>query len=193
MLPAGTLKELSLLAKQAHDGLPGFPESGEIDPSGFTSVLPEREPESGPSETLPVESGVIRLEGRLAIAPASVPSPVKLAIVAANRLQTKPYKWGGGHGRSEDSGYDCSGSVSYVLMKAGLLRSPGTSRSLMHYGEPGPGRWITVYARNGHAFMTICGLRLDTGGHAGRGESGPRWCPQGRCPSGFVMRHPPGF
>jgi hypothetical protein len=63
----------------------------------------------------------------------------------------------------------------------------------MRYGEPGPGRWITIYARNGHVFMTLCGLRLDTGGHAGRGESGPRWCPNSRGIRGFVMRHPPGF
>ncbi len=141
----------------------------------------------------PAEGGRIRLEGKRAIAPAGVPSVVRTAIEAGNRLQNKPYKWGGGRVPLEDSGYDCSGSVSYVLIKAGLLRSPGTSRTFMKYGEPGPGRWITIYARNGHVFMTICGLRLDTGGSRGRGESGPRWRPAARGGAGFVMRHPPGF
>ncbi|MCX6873223.1 MAG: NlpC/P60 family protein [Verrucomicrobia bacterium] len=105
-------------------------------------------------------------------------------------MQTKPYKWGGGRGRLEDTGYDCSGSVSYVLIKAGLLRSPATSGAFASYGVPGPGRWITIYARNGHVFMTLCGLRLDTSGHA---ERGPRWCANFRSASGYVMRHPAGY
>jgi len=86
----------------------------------------------------------------------------------------------------EDSGYDCSGSVSHVLIKAGLLRSPLTSGSFTRYGSSGPGRWITIHARRGHVFMTICG-------HGERGESGPRWCSHMRGTSGFVMRHPPGL
>ena len=47
------------------------------------------------------------------------PPPVIRAIAAGNRLQGKPYKWGGGHARLQDSGYDCSGTVSYVLREAG--------------------------------------------------------------------------
>ena len=80
-----------------------------------------------------------------------------------------------------------------MLIKAGLLRSPLTSGAFTRYGAPGPGRWITIYARNGHVFMSICGLRLDTGGRGGRGESGPRWSTNMRGTSGFVMRHPPGL
>ena len=133
------------------------------------------------------------LRGRRAVAPAGAPSVIHAAIDAGNYLQNKPYKWGGGHGRTHDSGYDCSGSVSYILMRCGLLRSPLTSGAFTRYGSAGPGRWITIYARNGHVFMTICGLRIDTGGHAGRGESGPRWCLNPRSTAGFVLRHPPGF
>jgi cell wall-associated NlpC family hydrolase len=192
-LPDDTLAAMPAPAELATAELPDWSKAVEVASASFGSVLPEREPAILPVAPPVAESAWIRLEGGRAIAPASAPSLVKTAIAAANHLQTKPYKWGGGHGRTEDSGYDCSGSVSYVLMKAGLLRSPGTSRSLMKYGEAGPGRWITIYARNGHAFMTICGLRLDTGGHAGRGESGPRWRPNGRGGSGFVMRHPPGL
>jgi len=162
-------------------------ESAEDDP--FISVLPPKEIEP----VAPIVSGGNRTQPKRVSAPANAGSVIRVAVAAANRLQDKPYKWGGGHSRHEDTGYDCSGSVSYVLMKAGLLRSPGTSRSFMKYGHPGPGRWITIYARNGHVFMTICGLRLDTGGHGGRGESGPRWRYSSRSVSGFVMRHPPGF
>lgn len=169
------------------------PEGSEDPDAG---VLPEKgELPAPPLPSEPsVESGAkIRLEGRLAIAPSDAPSVVQSAIDAGNRLQDKFYKWGGGRARLEDNGYDCSGSVSYVLIKSGLLRSPLTSGSFMRNGESGPGRWITIYARNGHVFMTLCGLRLDTGGHAGYHESGPRWCPNSRGISGFVMRHPPGF
>jgi cell wall-associated NlpC family hydrolase len=178
------------------DESPTPTDSNDVSTDTYVGVLPEKgeiQPPTVPLEPA-VESGTkIRLEGRLAIAPAGVPSVIQTAIDAGNRLQDKFYKWGGGRARLEDNGYDCSGSVSYVLIKAGLLRSPLTSGSFMRYGEPGPGRWITIYARNGHVFMTLCGLRLDTGGHAGRGESGPRWCPNSRGIRGFVMRHPPGF
>ena len=138
-------------------------------------------------------SAQIRLAGRQAIAPAGIPSVIQTSIDAGNRLQDKFYKWGGGRACLEDSGYDCSGSVSYVLIKAGLLRAPLTSSGFVRYGEPGPGRWISVYAQNGHVFMTLCGLRLDTGGHGGYRESGPRWCPNSRGIRGFVVRHPLGF
>jgi hypothetical protein len=132
----------------------------------------------------------IRLVGRRAIAPEGVPGAIVTAIEAGNNLQMKPYKWGGGRDQLEDTGYDCSGTVSYVLIKAGLLESPRTSQAFTGYGVPGPGRWITICARSGHVFMTLCGLRLDTNGHS---ERGPRWCHDFRCTSGYVMRHPPGL
>jgi hypothetical protein len=171
--------------------LPDLSAAVDATADGYGAVLPARDSVVAPASQF--AGSHIRVEGRRAIAPMGVPSVVLTAIEAGNRLQTKYYKWGGGRARLEDTGYDCSGSVSYVLIKAGLLRAPITSGTFTRYGASGPGKWITIHARNGHVFMTICGLRLDTGGHGGRGESGPRWCTHMRGTSGFVMRHPPGF
>lgn len=131
------------------------------------------------------------LKNGLAYAPRNAPTAVKRAIAAGNRLQGKPYKWGGGHARLDDSGYDCSGTVSYVLRSAGLMRGAIPSNGYFSYGKKGAGRWITVYIRRGHVFMTVAGLRLDTGGPGGR--TGPRWQPQSRAGTGHVMRHPAGY
>src|SRR5688500_20398884 len=94
-----------------------------------------------------------------AAAPADAPEAVQEAIWAANRLQDKPYKYGGGHAKIEDTGYDCSGTVSYALIHAGLLQSPLPSGPFMGWGAKGPGRWITVYAHGRHAYAVIAGLR----------------------------------
>jgi len=131
------------------------------------------------------------LKGGKAYAPRGAPTPVIRAIAAANRLQSMPYKWGGGHARPYDNGYDCSGSVSYVLREAGLLDTPLQSRDYFNYGRVGEGDWITVYTRKGHAFMTVAGLRLDTAGPGG--NTGPRWRAQNREAKGYVLRHPDGF
>ncbi|MES2437730.1 MAG: peptidoglycan endopeptidase [Verrucomicrobiota bacterium] len=131
------------------------------------------------------------LKDGIAYAPRRAPDAVKRAIAAGNRLQEKPYKWGGGHARLNDSGYDCSGSVSYVLREAGLIKGSIPSRSFFSYGKKGEGKWITVYTRSGHVFMTVAGLRLDTGGPGG--ESGPRWKTATRQGRGHVMRHPAGY
>jgi hypothetical protein len=127
----------------------------------------------------------------LAYAPRNSPDAVKRAIAAGNRLQGKPYKWGGGHANHLDSGYDCSGTVSYVLREAGLMKGSIPSRGYFTYGKKGEGKWITLYIRNGHVFMTVAGLRLDTGGPGG--ETGPRWKTQTRQSKGHVMRHPAGL
>ncbi len=140
-----------------------------------------------------MEACTLSLAGKTATPTAEVPYTVQRAIEAGNFLQTKPYIWGGGHGSVIDKGYDCSGSVSYVLIQAGLLRSPLTSSGFARYGAPGPGKWISIYAGSGHVFMTVCGLRLDTGGRGGRGESGPRWCMASRGSSSWTVRHPPGM
>lgn len=127
----------------------------------------------------------------IAYAPANAPMNVKRAIWATNTLVRKPYVWGGGHDSFSASGYDCSGTVSFALHYAGLISSPMDSRSLMSFGQHGPGRWMTVYARNGHTWMMIAGLRLDTTGFYG--DEGPRWRPDGRTPWGFEARHPVGL
>jgi cell wall-associated NlpC family hydrolase len=129
-------------------------------------------------------------DGRTALAPAGAPPAVQAAIAAANRITDRPYRYGGGHARVEDSGYDCSGAVSYALIGAGLLRAPVPSSGLMSYGESGPGQWITVYAHGGHAFLVIAGLRFDT---SGRGEAGPRWRAEPRSGAGYAVRHPAGL
>lgn len=138
------------------------------------------------------ESGrTAMIKDGVAYAPRNAPAAVKRAIAAGNRLQGKPYKWGGGHAKLKDSGYDCSGSVSYVLREAGLMKGSGTSKSFFKYGKKGDGKWITLYIRNGHVFMTVAGLRLDTGGPGN--ESGPRWKTATRQGRGHVMRHPKGL
>ena len=130
------------------------------------------------------------LDGRTAVAPEGAPPEVAAAIAAANQITRKPYRYGGGHGRFRDSGYDCSGAVSFVLHGAGLLRRTRDSRGLMSWRRRGPGQWITVYSNRGHAYTVIAGLRFDT---SGRGESGPRWRPEPRSPRGYVARHPGGL
>jgi hypothetical protein len=127
---------------------------------------------------------------RTAVVPIGAPAPVARAIAAANRITRKPYRWGGGHGRWDDAGYDCSGAVSYVLHAAGLLDTAQASFGLMGFGRRGAGRWISVYAHGGHAYVVIAGLRFDT---AGRGEEGPRWRPERRSRVGFAVRHPAGL
>ncbi|MFT3990988.1 MAG: peptidoglycan endopeptidase [Luteolibacter sp.] len=133
------------------------------------------------------------LQNGLAYAPRKAPPEVKRAIEAGNRLQSMPYKWGGGHAKLKDSGYDCSGSVSYVLREAGLLKGSMPSSGYYGYGKKGEGDWINIYIRKGHVFMTVAGLRLDTGGPGGNASSGPRWKPQTRQVKGMVVRHPSGL
>ena len=139
-----------------------------------------------------------------AAAPAEAPEPVKQAIWAANRIQDKPYRYGGGHAKVEDTGYDCSGTISYALINAGLLESPLASGPFMRWGEPGRGQWITVYSNPGHAYVVIAGLRLDTSPYTSRTarnrkvarsafERGPRWRPTSRPSRGFRARHPLGL
>jgi cell wall-associated NlpC family hydrolase len=124
-------------------------------------------------------------------APASAPAEVKGAIAAANRIVGKPYKYGGGHGRWEDSGYDCSGAMSYALHGGGLLNRQLTSGDFMSWGRSGKGSWITVYANSGHGYLVIAGLRFDTGWHGG--GQGPRWSDVMRPSDGYVIRHPRGL
>ena len=141
------------------------------------------------------EDAVLGPDG-LAVAPASAPEQVKAAVAAANEIVGKPYKYGGGHGKWNDTGYDCSGSMSYVLHGAGLLDSALTSGDFMSWGAAGKGAWITVYAHGGHAYVVIAGLRFDTSmrdADAPGPRSGPRWSRTLRKSSAFVARHPRGY
>jgi hypothetical protein len=144
--------------------------------------------------TAPSGTAQLQSDGT-ALAPANAPRPVRKAIAAANKIHTRPYIWGGGHGSFKSRGYDCSGAVSYVLHAAGILRSPMASGPLMRWGSPGLGSWITVYANSGHAWMTIAGLRYDTSsaGESLNQGSGPRWRANMRSGSGYTARFYPGL
>jgi peptidoglycan hydrolase CwlO-like protein len=122
--------------------------------------------------------------------PPGAPPAVAQVIAAGNAIATLPYIWGGGHGSFQANGYDCSGSVSYALAAAGLVSSPMVSGDFESWGEPGPGRWITVYANAGHVWMQVAGWRFDTVALA---EDGTRWAQGGGEFSGFVVRHPAGL
>jgi peptidoglycan hydrolase-like protein with peptidoglycan-binding domain len=135
------------------------------------------------------ESGYVDSDG-MAVAPASAPDDVKEIIAAGNEIATKPYKYGGGHGSWNDSGYDCSGSVSYVLHAAGLLSRSLDSTGFMSWGERGRGSWVTIRSNSGHAYMIVAGLRFDT---SARKATGSRWTEQMRSARGFRGRHPEGL
>jgi hypothetical protein len=164
------------------------PQSSGVRTGGVSPNDPEFQP-----------TGKAKIVAGRAIPPADAPPEVVNAINAANRIVGKPYKWGGGHGILEDSGYDCSGTVSYALNGAGLLgTTPLDSGSLMRWGVKGKGKWFTVYTNPGHAFVLIAGLRLDTGmrDNSVRGQfpgRGPRWAKAKRSTRGFTARHPNGF
>jgi hypothetical protein len=135
--------------------------------------------------------GAELIEGR-AVAPAGAPAAVKDAIAAANRIDNRPYVWGGGHLAWDSRGYDCSGAVSYVLHAGGLLDQTMVSGQLASWGDGGIGRWITVYANAEHVYMVIAGLRFDTRDDL-PGVSGPRWHMARVEPHGFAVRHPGGL
>ena len=146
---------------------------------------------SAPDEpdTAPTEKGYLSSNG-LAVAPSSAPDEVKAIIEAGNAIATKPYKYGGGHTRWNDTGYDCSGSVSYVLHAAGLLSRALDSTGFMSWGERGRGQWVTVRTNPSHAYLIVAGLRFDT---SARSRTGNRWSEQMRSASGFRARHPEGL
>ena len=143
---------------------------------------------SGSHPMVPGNRAVLR--GGVAYAPSNAPDRVKNAIWAVNSIRSRPYVWGGGHGSFHDYGYDCSGTISYVLHYAGALNQPLASSELTRFGEPGHGRWITIYSRNGHTFAVVAGLRLDTTDFRIGGNVGPRWHEDGRDTWGYTARHP---
>jgi peptidoglycan hydrolase CwlO-like protein len=128
--------------------------------------------------------------GGFAQAPAGAPEAVRLVIAAGNAISGLPYSYGGGHASFQAAAYDCSGSVSYALAAAGLVSSPLDSTSFESWGEPGPGKYITVYANAGHAYMYVAGWRFDT---SALSSGGTRWTQSTRSNAGFVARHPPGL
>jgi hypothetical protein len=166
--------------------------------SGGSGLKPHRHA-SGPFH--PTVMGMVaKVIHGVAYAPAEAPLQVQEAIWAGNQIRFKPYIWGGGHQSFKSAGYDCSGSVSYVLHAAGLLKTPFDSSQFFGWGVRGAGQWITVYTNAGHAFIQIAGIRFDT---STEGESaplpgtapgtGPRWRPIMTQIPGFQARHVTGF
>jgi hypothetical protein len=152
---------------------------------------------------MPTPEGAVRTSGNCgstlfegrAYAPPGAPPVVRRVIAAANEINGRPYVWGGGHASFVSKGYDCSGAVGYALHAGDLLATTMVSGQLEYWGEPGVGRWISVYANREHVFMVVAGLRFDTRGDW-PGVSGPRWkmgMPDPRTLSRFVVRHPAGL
>jgi peptidoglycan hydrolase-like protein with peptidoglycan-binding domain len=167
----------------------GIMDAGDID--ALRTLAGEDDPGAGtqPTQLAPGDIAQIGPDG-LAIAPASAPDPVKAIIAAGNQIASKPYRYGGGHGNWNDSGYDCSGSVSYALHGAGLLDQALASGDMETWGDPGPGQWVTIFAKASHAYLVVAGIRFDT---SGRTRANTRWQADMRSADGYVARHPAGL
>jgi cell wall-associated NlpC family hydrolase len=145
--------------------------------------------DTGPTSDAAVSQADV-LKNGIALPPIEAPEPVRQIIEAGNSIARTPYLWGGGHGKWQDKGYDCSGSVSYALASAGLLNAPLDSGRLMGWGAPGKGKWVTIYTNPGHVYLVVAGVRFDT---SGTRATGSRWQKSMRPGGGFVTRHPPGL
>jgi peptidoglycan hydrolase-like protein with peptidoglycan-binding domain len=167
----------------------GLTADGVVGPSTVQALrnLGDSAGNSGAPVSAPTGHATLRADGT-AVAPADAPQAIKDVIAAGNRIATKPYVYGGGHGTWNDAGYDCSGSVSYALHGGGLIDTQLDSTSFESWGSGGHGRWITIYANGGHAWMTVAGLRFDTSG-----ANPSRWQSDMRSGAGYVVRHPTGF
>jgi peptidoglycan hydrolase-like protein with peptidoglycan-binding domain len=167
----------------------GIMDAGDIDALRTLAGQPDPGAGTMPGQLAPGDMAQIGPDG-LALAPATVPDPIKAIIAAGNEIATKPYRYGGGHGKWIDDGYDCSGSVSYALHGAALLDAPLASGDFEAWGDPGPGTWVTLYAKASHMYMVIAGLRFDT---SGRSKAGTRWQTDMRPATGYTVRHPTGL
>jgi peptidoglycan hydrolase-like protein with peptidoglycan-binding domain len=157
--------------------------------SGGSSPNAQPDQPTGQIAPPPPSAGTIGSDG-LAAAPAGAPAAVVAIIQAGNVIAHMPYRFGGGHQNWTDTGYDCSGSVSFALHGAGLLDSPLASYDFYTWGAAGPGQWVTIYAKDSHAYMVVAGLRYDTAASKGGGS---RWTLASRPPAGYVARHPAGL
>jgi len=146
-------------------------------------------PPPPPEQVVAGEDGRVNDDG-FAVPPRSAPKVVKEVVAAGNEIAKTPYKWGGGHPRWNDTGYDCSGSVSFALHGAGLLDSPLVSGDFARWGDRGEGNWITIYANADHVYMVVAGMRFDT---SARSRTGSRWTMEQRPSEGFAPTHPDGL
>ena len=191
--PDGAFGPLTARSVRSFERSDGRPVNGVVPPGDARAIEAEAtEATSEPvEETEPTETSRARItRDGLAVAPEDAPEAVKQVIAAGNEIAKKPYEYGGGHGQWKDSGYDCSGSVSYALHGAGLVRRPMSSGEYTDWGRQGRGEWITVYAHGGHMFMMVAGLRFDT---SGLDEDGTRWHTTSHTREGYAVRHPSGL
>ncbi|MCW3001202.1 MAG: hypothetical protein JWQ20_500 [Conexibacter sp.] len=189
---AGTLKTVRLFEADQQRDPDGVIDAADIDllrslVSDDAAATPDTP--AAPAQLAPGDRATVGSDG-LAIAPATAPDQVKQIIAAGNEIAKMPYHYGGGHGKWQDSGYDCSGSVSYALHGAGLLEQALPSGDFMSWGEKGQGQWVTLYANSGHIYMMVAGLRFDT---SGRQQDGTRWHTDERSSSGYSIVHPAGL
>ena len=166
---------------------PGLTGNDAAPTKAASSAVRGKNPASGGSNAV---DKAIALGNGVALPPLEAPEAVKQIIEAGNGIARTPYIWGGGHGKWQDTGYDCSGSVSFALAAAGLLSAPLASGPLMSWGEAGKGKWVTIYANDGHVFLEVAGIRFDT---SATRVTGSRWSNDGRSTAGFVARHPAGL
>ncbi|MBK8092608.1 MAG: C40 family peptidase [Verrucomicrobiaceae bacterium] len=143
------------------------------------------------SRTKPATILIKRPHGLMLAVADEQPDKIKNVVYAANRIIGKPYKWGGGHLKRLDSGYDCSGAISYALSEAGIIPGSKHCREYLQFGRPGKGRWLTLWVHEKHIFMTIFGRTFDV--CVNKTKTGPRWVPTGRSTAGFQPRHIPGL
>ncbi len=173
----------------------GLPDDGIVDANdidvlrGQAKAGPDAKEAEKPLELAPGDRAKVGPDG-LAIAPANAPDEVKAIIAAGNKIAKKPYIYGGGHGKWNDKGYDCSGSVSYALYGAKLVKASMPSGGYTSFGESGAGKWVTIYANSGHMYMVVAGLRFDT---SGLKQDGSRWHSTSRPTKGYTVRHPKGL
>jgi hypothetical protein len=163
--------------------------------SGGAGVAPGPGPRSTASHPV-VQGFEAKIVHGVAYAPSYAPAAVQKMIWAGDQIRHKPYCYAGGHGRWSDSCYDCSGTVSYVMHAAGLINTSMDSGEMMSWGQGGGGKWVTIFTNEGHAFIEIAGIRLDTSAYQDptpQTGSGPRWRPNVTSWGGFVRRHPSGL
>ena len=184
---AGTVRAVKGFERAQQRPVNGVVDAGDID--ALRSAAAAGATTTQPTKLAPGDKATVGSDG-LAMAPANAPDQVKAIIAAGNEIAKTPYKYGGGHGSWQDSGYDCSGSVSYALHGAGLLEQSMPSGGFMNWGDAGPGQWVTLYAKSSHIFMVVAGLRFDT---SGRSNAGTRWQADMRSGDGYAVRHPTGL
>jgi hypothetical protein len=186
----------------------GAPEmsAGETSGEGATAVWPG----VGPVRYTPGARAVLSSgNGHVALVPEQAPPVVQAMVIAGNELQDLPYGPAGHPDPRGADSEDCSSTLNYALYRSGvrpiaeILRENPLAQDYVSWGDPGPGRWVSIYATTAptdHVFVVIAGLRLDTS-HNGtdvgpnRDEDGPRWRILDHIPTWarWSVRHPPGL